>query len=96
MNRYLAVQHWGEVVMDMKDSEKENGVAAYTTEQLCRTILNVSQTRFRQPVLFWQKRGLEYEQMVELLNVSFDSALVTRVLDNDNFWEQTERLSKTE
>jgi hypothetical protein len=60
----------------------------YKTEQLAKDILRVIRNaRFRQGLLFKQKRGEEYELFVEKLNTDYDPELVKQTLDNDEFWE---------
>jgi hypothetical protein len=60
----------------------------YKTEQLAKDILRVIRnTRFRQALLFKQKRGEEYELFLEKLNKDYDPELVKQTLDNDEFWE---------
>jgi hypothetical protein len=60
----------------------------YQTERLAKDILRVIRNaRFRQGLLFKQKRGEEYELFVEKLNREYDPELVKQTLDNDEFWE---------
>jgi hypothetical protein len=60
----------------------------YQTERLAKDILRVIRNaRFRQGLLFKQKRGEEYELFVEKLNTDYDAELVKQTLDNDEFWE---------
>jgi hypothetical protein len=72
----------------MKDSEREFDITARKTEQLAKDILRVIRsTRFRQALLFKQRRGEEYEKFVENLRNDYEPAAITRALDNDEFWE---------
>jgi hypothetical protein len=88
MDHYLTIEHWASIVRNMKDSEREFEIPAYTTECLARDILGVIRTtRFRQGTLFKEHRGEEYEQFVEKLNFTYDPDAVKRALDNDEFWE---------
>jgi len=50
-------------------------------------VRHIRSTRFRQGVLFKQKRGEEYEKFVEMLQATYDHKAVLRALDNDEFWE---------
>jgi hypothetical protein len=60
----------------------------YQTERLAKDILRVIRNaRFRQGLLFKQKRGEEYELFLEKLNKDYDPELVKQTLDNDEFWE---------
>jgi hypothetical protein len=88
MDYYLTLEHWNSIVRVMKDEEREYDVSAYATTNLAKDILEtIRSTRFRQGLLFKQKRGEEYEKFVERLNDSYDNDAVKRILDNDEFWE---------
>jgi hypothetical protein len=90
METYIAIQHWGAIVRDMKDAEKEHDIPAYTTECLARDILYaVRNERLRQPVLFQQHRGQEYDTLIETLKAKYDPALVDRTVSNEEFWTTT-------
>jgi hypothetical protein len=88
MDYYLTLEHWNSIVRNMKDSEREFDVPARKTEQLAKDILRfIRSTRFRQGLLFKQKRGEEYEKFVEKLNGDYEPEAVQRALGNDEFWE---------
>jgi len=91
MDQALKVQQeWGKAVQDLKDSEKVYGLTPYKTESLARTILSfVRYTRVRQPVLFKQRRGEEYEHFVDDLKRQYDGDSVLRALENDAVWTTT-------
>lgn len=83
MDYYLTLEHWSAIVRTMKDEGDP-----YQTERLAKDILRVIRNaRFRQGLLFKQKRGEEYELFVEKLNSDYDPELVKQTLDNDEFWE---------
>jgi len=83
MDYYLTLEHWSAIVRTMKDEGDP-----YQTERLAKDILRVIRNaRFRQGLLFKQKRGEEYELFVEKLNREYDPELVKQTLDNDEFWE---------
>ena len=88
MDYYLTLEHWNSMVRRMKDAEREYDIPAGATSDLAKDILLVIRsTRFRQGVLFKQKRGEEYEKFVETLTATYDSGAVKRMLDDDEFWE---------
>ena len=88
MNHYLTLDHWVSIVRNMKDSEREFDIPAYTTEQLAQDILRVIRTtRFRQGSLFKEHRGEEYETFIEKLNSNSNPEAVKRAVENDEFWE---------
>jgi hypothetical protein len=83
MDYYLTLEHWSAIVRTMKDEGDP-----YQTERLAKDILRVIRNaRFRQALLFKQKRGEEYELFLEKLNTEYDPELVKQTLDNDEFWE---------
>ena len=83
MDYYLTLEHWSAIVRTMKDEGDP-----YKTERLAKDILRVIRNaRFRQALLFKQKRGEEYELFLEKLNTEYDPELVKQTLDNDEFWE---------
>ena len=89
MDYFLTLELWTSIVRKIKDEEEqEYDVPAYRTGQLAKEILTFIRTaRFRQGILFREKRGEEYERFVEKLKILYDSESVKRILDNDEFWE---------
>ena len=88
MDHYLTLDHWVSIVRNMKDSEREFDIPAYTTEQLAGDILRVVRTtRFRQGALFKEHRGEEYETFIESLNSNYNPEAVKRAVENEEFWE---------
>ena len=88
MDYYLTLEHWNSIVRAMKDSEREYDILPAATTNLAKDILrHIRSTRFRQGVLFKQKRGEEYETFVETLKIEYDPGAVQRAIDNDEFWE---------
>ena len=88
MDYYLTLDHWSSIVRQLKDDEREHDILAQATSDLAKDILLVIRsTRFKQGVLFKQKRGEEYEKFVEKLNDTYDHDAVKRILSNDEFWE---------
>ena len=89
MDYYLTLEHWNSIVRVMKDTEREEyEIPAQATSDLAKDVLRtIRSTRFRQGLLFKQKRGEEYEAFVEKLNDTYDHGAVKRILDDDEFWE---------
>jgi hypothetical protein len=88
MDYFLTLEYWTSIVRKIKDEERENDISAYKTGQLAKDILTfIRSSRFRQIVLFREKRGEEYERFVAKLKVIYDHDAVNRILDNDEFWE---------
>jgi hypothetical protein len=95
MQSLLVQQEWGKAVQDLKDSEKVYGCRPSVTESIARTVLSfVRYTRIRQPLLFKQRRGEEYERFVESLNAEYDAESVLRILETDPFWNTTFTLAR--
>jgi SOS response regulatory protein OraA/RecX len=91
MEYYLLMDYWAQQVRDFKDSEKEHGIDAYETESMARTILDyIRYTRFRQWNLFAQRRGEEYEKLIEkLVERGFDPTSVERFVEEEERWKTT-------
>ena len=91
MDYYLLMNHWAELVRAFKDSEKEFGIDAYETERLAREILDyIRYKRIRQWTLFVQKRGEEFEKMMEMLyEMEYDIKAAQRFLENEELWKVT-------
>lgn len=86
---------WGRAVQDLKDSEKAYGQTPSETEALARTILTyIRYTRIRQPILFKQQRGEEYESFVDLLKTTYDEASLLRTLETEAVWTTTFALAR--
>lgn len=96
MDAYLLQEHWATIVQDLKDSEKIFGQDAYVTGRIAQEILRyATYTRFRQYNLFSERRGEEYEKMLELLQkMEFDMGSVRRILEDEQFWKITLELSE--
>jgi hypothetical protein len=88
MDYFLTLEHWSSIVRKIKDEELDYDIPAYTTGQLAKEILTfIRSARFRQALLFREKRGEEYDRFVEKMNINYDPPAVKRILDNDEFWE---------
>jgi hypothetical protein len=96
MDGYILLDYWGQLVQDFKDSEKEHGIQAYETEDMARQILSyVRFTRFRQWTLFVQKRGEEFEKMLEKLRkLNFNPKAIERFLEEEELWKTTLELGE--
>lgn len=79
------------MIRNLKDSEKEFGVSAYTTEQMAQTILRyIRYTRIRQYNLFQQKRGEDFEKMMARLKQDgYSEEAIQRYLENEELWKTT-------
>jgi hypothetical protein len=95
MNRYLLLDHWARLVNDFKDSEKVYDQDGYTSEQLARAILDYSRfTRFRQWNLYIQKRGKEFEDLMDRLEKGGHSLeAAKRFFEDDELWKITIELA---
>jgi hypothetical protein len=95
MNTYLLMDHWGRLVNDFKDAEKEYDQDGYTSEQLARAILDYSRfNRFRQWSLYVQQRGKEFEDLLVLLEKRGHSLeAAKRFLGEEELWKTTIELA---
>lgn len=96
MNYYLLKDHWAQLVNRFKDSERELGNDGYTTENLAMDILDYARfTRFRQWTLFVQKRGEEFEKMMDRLEKKgFSLEAARRFLEEEELWKTTLELAE--
>ena len=96
MDRYLLQDQWASMIRNLKDSEKQYGISAYTTEQMAQTILRyIRYTRIRQYNLFQQKRGEDFEKMMALLKRDgFEEEAIQRYLEDEEIWKTTLELGE--
>jgi hypothetical protein len=87
MEYYLLQEHWVSIVRKFKDQEQEK----YNAEKLALYILDyIRYTRFRQYNLFTQKRGEEFERMVDQAEKSeFSVEMLRRYIEDDERWQTT-------
>lgn len=95
MNTYLLMEHWGRLVNDFKDAEREYDQDGYASEQLARAILDYSRfTRFRQWSLYVQQRGKEFEDLMDRLEKQGHSLeAAKRFLGEEELWKTTIELA---
>jgi hypothetical protein len=91
MDYYLAMDEWAAIVRDFKDEEKTHGIEPRESEQLALKLLDfIRYTRIRQWPLFVQKRGQEYERMVEgLVESGFMPEAIQRFVEQEERWTAT-------
>ena len=90
MDYALVADHWSQIVRDLKDASKN----AYDTEKLAQDILRYTRyTRFRQYNLFTQKRGEEFEKMMEILAEKHTLQPVQDMIADEDFWTITLELA---
>jgi hypothetical protein len=91
MEYYLAMEDWAERVRDFKDTEKTHDIEPRRSEQLALKMLDfIRYTRIRQWPLFVQKRGEEYERMVEgLVESGFNPEAIQRFVEQEERWTAT-------
>ena len=91
MDHYILLDYWASLVRDFKDEERQYDRELYDSEQLARSILDYARfTRIRQYKLFMQKRGEEYEKMLEKLETEgHPREAVMRFVESDEMWKTT-------
>lgn len=91
MDYYILMDHWGSLVRNFKDSEREYYQDGYASEQLAKGILDYARwTRFRQYKLFAEQRGEEFEKMLATLEkAGHNMDAVKRFLYDDVLWKTT-------
>jgi hypothetical protein len=95
MDVYLLMDHWGTLVREFKETEKEYDQDGYASEQLARAILDYSRfTRFRQWTLYTQQRGKEFEELlVRLEDDGHSLEAAKRYLAEEELWKTTIELA---
>jgi hypothetical protein len=91
MDYYLAMEDWAEQIREFKDAEKSHAIEPRQSEQLALKILDfIRYTRIRQWPLFVQKRGEDYERMVEgLVESGFSAKAIQRFVETEKLWTAT-------
>jgi hypothetical protein len=91
MEYYLLLDHWATLVRTFKDSEKTLGIEPRDSELLSLKILDfIRYTRIRQWTLFVQKRGDDYDKMIEVLRESgFQPEAIQRFVESEDLWATT-------
>lgn len=88
MNYYLLQEHWSSIVRKFKDEEREDRRKA---EEIALFVLDyIRYTRLRQYNLFTQKRGEEFERMIEQAEQKgYSEEAVRRFMEDDERWQTT-------
>ena len=96
MDYYILSDHWGSMVRNFKDSEREFDQDGYASEQIAMAILDYARwTRLRQYKLFAEQRGEEFERMLaKLVKDGNDLDAVKRFLYDDDLWKTTLELAE--
>ena len=91
MDYYLLMDHWAQLVRAFKDSEKEHGIDPRDSELLAQRIVDwIRYTRIRQWNLFQQKRGEEYDKMIQwLVESGFMREAIHRFVEDEEIWKAT-------
>jgi flagellar biosynthesis regulator FlaF len=85
------MDHWATLVRTFKDSENALGIEPRDSELLSLKILDfIRYTRIRQWTLFVQKRGDDYDKMIEVLRESgFQPEAIQRFVESEELWATT-------
>ena len=96
MEYYILQNHWGSLVRNFKDEERQYDQSLYASEQLAVSILDyIRYTTIRQYKMFQQKRGEEFERMMaHLENREHNMEALKRYLDDDDLWSTTLELAE--
>lgn len=92
MEYYILLEHWSSLVRRFKDEERGDTKAS---EDLALFILDyIRYTRFRQYNLFAQKRGEEFERMIDQAEQREHSVeALRRFIEDDDRWKTTLELA---
>jgi hypothetical protein len=92
MEYYILLEHWSSLVRRFKDEESQD---TKTAEEIALFILDyIRYTRFRQYNLFTQKRGEEFEHMMDQMEKKeLPIDMARRFLEDDERWKTTLELA---
>ncbi len=93
MNYYILLEDWSSKVRKFKDEERED---TKTAEEIALFVLDyIRYTRLRQYNLFTQKRGEEFERMVEQADSKeLPVDMLRRFVEDDERWKTTLELAE--
>ena len=88
MEYYLLQEHWSSIVRKFKDEEREDRRGA---EDIALFILDyIRYTRLRQYGMFTQKRGEEFERMIDQAEQKgYSPEVIRRFMEDDERWQTT-------
>lgn len=84
--------YWAALVRIFQDEEhQDHGIRYYDSLRLAQNILDyVRYTRIRQWALFVERRGEEYEQMIEsLVDDELSKESILRFVEQEDLWKAT-------
>lgn len=93
MDYYLLQEQWASLVRQFKDSERQD---SYQAEQVALFVLDyIRYTRMRSYNLFTQKRGEDFERMLEIGEQKGHSIdMIRRFMEDDDRWNTTLELAE--
>ena len=93
MNYYILLEDWSSKVRKFKDEERED---TKTAEEIALFVLDyIRHTHLRQYNLFTQKRGEEFERMVEQADSKeLPVDMLRRFVEDDERWKTTLELAE--
>ena len=84
-------QKWYEMVGNFKD-DSEN---PYMTQQfIFRVFRELKRCKLKEKVKFKNRMGPEFEQWTRLLEETYPKEMITEILNDDEFWLETLRLTQ--
>lgn len=93
MDYYLLQEQWASLVRQFKDSERHD---SYGAEQVALFVLDyIRYTRMRSYNLFTQKRGEDFERMLEIgEQKGYSIDVIRRFVEDDDRWNTTLELAE--
>lgn len=84
------MEQWYSKVRNLRDESESPS----TTSRFARRVFyDLKRMKVKEKVKFKQRMGPEFENWVATLQESFANALITEILNDDEFWEQTLKLT---
>jgi hypothetical protein len=96
MDYYLLQEQWASLVRQFKDSERALDHDAYEAEQVALFVLDyIRYTRMRSYNLFTQKRGEDFERMLDIAaRKEYSVDAIHRFVEDDDRWKTTLELAE--
>jgi hypothetical protein len=84
------MEQWYSKVRNLRDESESPSTTSRFTR---RVFYDLKRMKVKEKVKFKQRMGPEFENWVATLQESFANALITEILNDDEFWELTLKLT---
>lgn len=85
------MENWYDIVRNLQDESENKYLTKVFAEHVFHQLLNA---RIREKQKFKNRMGPEFEQWSVSLAEEFPKEMVTEILSDDTFWEETLRITQ--